>query len=329
MAILAFDPCDTLDVVGPLEVFSLANQVLARSGNRRPGYVPIVVGLRDSPIQSESGLTIVPNTTLAVATRRGIDTLVVAGGSGARHASEDIKVVKAILRAAHAARRVASVCTGAFALARAGLLDGRRATTHWAFCGDLAKEYSKVRVEADPIYVRDGNVWTSAGVTAGIDLALALVEDDLSRDVATAVARWLVVFVRRAGGQSQFSAQLSVQAAEREPIRDLMAFIMEHPDAPLTVPELATRVRMSTRNFSRVFRAETGASPAAFVERARVENARRLLESTARSVEEVARSSGFGTPDALRRAFSRRVHLSPTEYRARFGRLHASQRVRT
>jgi transcriptional regulator GlxA family with amidase domain len=288
VAILAFDPCDTLDVVGPLEVFSFANQALVRLGSRRAGYTAKVVGLTRAPIRSESGLTIVPATTLAVVTRTGIDTLVVAGGAGARRACEARGALKSIERAAGRSRRVTAVCTGAFVLASLGLLDGRRATTHWAFCAELARRHPKVVVESDPIFVRDGAVWTSAGVTAGIDLALALVEHDLGREVAAAVARWLVVFVRRAGGQAQFSNQLSIQTAERVPIRDLLAFIQEHPDAPLTVPALAGRVGMSVRNFTRVFRAETGASPAAFVEGVRVETARRMLESTPCSVVDVA-----------------------------------------
>jgi transcriptional regulator GlxA family with amidase domain len=224
-----------------------------------------------------------------------------------------------VRRAAGGARRIASVCTGAFVLAAAGLLDDRRATTHWAFCGELAERFPNVRVERDPIYVRDGEVWTSAGVTAGIDLALALVEEDLGRDIALLVARWLVVFVRRAGGQSQFSAQLAAQTAERVPLRDLQAWIGDHPEADLAVPALARRVAMSVRHFSRVFRAETGASPADYVERIRVETARRLLETSARSVEEIAAAAGFANPEALRRAFGRRVGLSPREYRARFG----------
>jgi transcriptional regulator GlxA family with amidase domain len=176
-----------------------------------------------------------------------------------------------------------------------------------------------VKVERDPIYVRDGKVWTSAGVTAGIDLALAIVERDLGREVANLVARWLVVFVRRAGGQSQFSAQLTAQTAEREPVRDLQAWIVEHPDRALDVPALARRAGMSVRNFARVFRAEVGLSPAAYVERVRVETARRLLETTEGSIDDVARGAGFGTPEALRRAFSRRVGVSPREYRNRFG----------
>jgi transcriptional regulator GlxA family with amidase domain len=244
---------------------------------------------------------------------------VIAGGEGARRAAEDPAIVAMVRRAAARAKRVASVCTGSFVLAAAGLLDRRRATTHWAYCDALAQAYPRVTVERDPIFVRDGRVWTSAGVTAGIDLALAMVEDDLGRDVASLVAKHLVVFVRRAGGQSQFSAQLAAQAAERPGLRELQAWIVEHPDAALDVPALAHKAGMSVRHFGRTFRAEVGLSPAAYVERVRVETARRLLETTARSIDEVAAAAGFGTPEALRRAFARRVGVSPREYRNRFG----------
>ena len=214
---------------------------------------------------------------------------------------------------------MASVCTGAFVLARAGLLDGRRATTHWAHCQQLAALCPAVNLDPDPIFVRDGRFWTSAGVTAGIDLALAMIEEDLGRDAATAVARELVVFVRRAGGQSQFSAQLAVATAERQPIRDLQGWIVDHPEAPLAVPALARRVGMSLRHFARVFRAEVGVSPKAYVESVRLETARRLLEDTRLPVERVAESAGFGTPEALRRSMSRKLGVSPREYRSRFG----------
>jgi transcriptional regulator GlxA family with amidase domain len=226
----------------------------------------------------------------------------------------------ALRQAARKARRVASVCTGAFALASTGLLNGHRCTTHFAHCDALAKAFPEVRVEAEPIYVRDGSLWSSAGVTAGIDLALALVEQDFGPELSLLVARHLVVFVRRAGGQSQFSPQLAAQAREPGPLRDVQAYIGEHPETALDVPALARRARMSVRNFSRVFRSRLGVPPAEYVECVRVDAAKRLLESSDRSIEAIAGAAGFGTPEALRRAFARRVGLSPREYRARFGR---------
>lgn len=314
---LALDDCQSLDVTGPLEVFAGAER--ARRG-QSSNYSAIVVSPDGKPIQSRSGLGIVPSMSLAQASKRGIDTLVIAGGEGARRATTSPRIIAAVRRAADGARRVASVCTGAFVLAAAGLLDGRRATTHFAFCDALAREFPKVKVEPEPIYVRAGRVWTSAGVTAGIDLALALVEEDYGPELSLLVARHLVVFVRRAGGQSQFSPQLAAEAHEPGPLRDLQAFISEHPESALDVPALARRARMSVRNFSRVFRHRIGVPPAEYVERVRVDAAKRLLETSADNVDAVAESAGFGTPEALRRAFARRVGLSPREYRARFGR---------
>jgi transcriptional regulator GlxA family with amidase domain len=213
---------------------------------------------------------------------------------------------------------VTSVCTGAYVLAAAGLLDGRRATTHWAYCDDLQGRHRAVRVERDPIFVVDGPVRTSAGVTAGMDLALALVEEDLGPRVALEVARWLVLFVKRPGGQSQFSAQLAGQAAERAPLRELQAWMADHLDADLSVPALAARACMSERHFARAFKAETGMTPAAYVEALRVERARIALESSAAPIEAVARRCGFGTVETLRRAFARRLGVSPAAYRSRF-----------
>jgi len=215
------------------------------------------------------------------------------------------------------ARRVASVCTGAFLLARAGLLDGRRATTHWAWCEELARRFPQVAVERDPIFVADGNVRTSAGVTAGMDLALALVEEDLGPRAALEVARQLVLFVRRPGGQAQFSAGLAAQA-QHAPLRELQAWMADHLDADLGVEALAARAHMSPRSFARAFRRETATTPAAYVEALRVERARLLLETTPAAVTEVARACGFGTVETLRRAFARRLGVAPAAYRSRF-----------
>ena len=252
------------------------------------------------------------------ACRGPIDTLVVAGGRGARAAGRDERLIAWLRLAARRSRRVTSVCTGAFLLARAGLLDGRRATTHWAACGALARTFPSIEVDPDPIFVRDGNVYTSAGVTAGIDLALALVEEDLGRRASLDVARQLVLFVRRSGGQAQFSAGLAGQAAERPSLRELQDWIGDHLDEDLSVAALAARAYMSPRNFARVFAREVGTTPAAYVESLRLERARMLLETTDLQLEEIAARCGFGTVETLRRAFGRRLHVSPSGYRDRF-----------
>lgn len=318
IVILCFEGCQSLDVTGPLDVFAEARAEQQRAGAAER-YAASVVGLQSGELACGSGLTLVARTSLARATARPYDTLIVAGGAGARGASHDPRVARAVARAARRARRVASVCTGAFVLAAAGLLDSRRVTTHFAHCTELAARFPALKVDPEPIFVRDGEVWTSAGVTAGIDLALGMVEEDYGAELALRVARQLVVFVRRAGGQAQFSTQLAVQAAGKGPIRALQSFIAEHPDAALDVPTLARRAAMSVRHFSRVFRQQLGVAPAEYVERVRVETARRLLETTAHNIDGVARNAGFGTAEALRRAFARSLGLSPREYRARFG----------
>jgi transcriptional regulator GlxA family with amidase domain len=289
VAILGFDGAQMLDVVGPFEVFSGANEALraqAARGRPRPvGYDVSVVSAGRKTIRSESGLAISAQGTLADA--GALDTLIVAGGAGARKAASDAKICAAVAKASRKARRVASVCTGTFVLAAAGLLEGRRATTHWAYCDRLAKDYAGITVERQPIYVRDGRFWTSAGVTAGIDLSLAMVEEDFGGDLALLIARWLVVFVRRAGGQSQFSPHLATQAAGREPIRALQSFVSEHPEAALDLPAMATRAGMSVRNFTRVFRSEVGVTPAAYVERIGLDCARRLMVFSSMVVEKI------------------------------------------
>jgi transcriptional regulator GlxA family with amidase domain len=295
-----------LDLVGPHEVFGVAG-----------GYDLLVAAAEAGQVLTGRGPGIVADRSFA-SVRGRIDTLVVVGGEGAFAAANDPAVVRAVSNLARRSRRVASVCSGAFVLAATGLLDGKRATTHWASCARLGRVYPRIDVESDQIFVRDGNVWTSAGVTAGMDLALALVADDKGQDVARAVARQLVMYVQRPGGQAQFSAQLRAQRAARDPLRELQSWIGEHPADDHGVERLATRVGMSPRHFARVFRGEVGCTPAVYVEQVRVEVARRLLETTVLGVDEVAASAGFGTPETLRRAFSRRVGASPTEYRARF-----------
>jgi transcriptional regulator GlxA family with amidase domain len=301
-----------LDLVGPHEVLGVAG-----------AYDLVVAAAAPGPVRTTRGPLVVADRALS-SIRGPLDTLVVVGGEGAMTAARDETLVRAVRTLAGRAERVASVCTGAFLLAAAGLLDGKRATTHWRSCAHLARKFPEVSVEPEPIFVRDGNVWTSAGVTAGMDLALALVAEDLGRDVALQVARQLVMYVQRPGGQSQFSAQLSAQAAERNPLRELQAWIAEHPAEDHSVEQLAIRAAMSPRHFARVFRAEVGCTPAVYVEQTRIEVARRLLETTDLAVDDVARSAGFGTTETLRRAFARRVGASPTEYRARFQTLQSA-----
>ncbi|MYT29996.1 MULTISPECIES: DJ-1/PfpI family protein [unclassified Streptomyces] len=306
--VVLYDDVQSLDVTGPVEVFDGA-------GRGVPGAYRIRTATLDgAPVRTTSGLTLVPDLALAAA--EPPHTLLVPGGYGT--GNPDPRLVDWLRTHAPRTRRQVSVCSGAFLLAAAGLLDGRRATTHWSLCADLAADYPAVRVDPEPIYVRDGTVATSAGVTAGIDLALALVEEDLGRDLALAVARHLVVFLRRPGNQTQFSAQLAAQTAERRPLRDVQQWITEHPAADLSVEALAGRARLSPRHFARAFRDETGMTPGRYVDRVRLEAARRRLEDTADGIEQISRHCGYGTPEAMRRAFLRVLGASPAEYRRRF-----------
>nr|WP_119590788.1 GlxA family transcriptional regulator [Streptomyces scabiei] len=306
--VVLFDGVQSLDVTGPLEVFAGAEL-------HTPGTYRIATASLDgTPVRTSSGLTLVPDHSLAGAPAP--HTLLVPGGHGTRNPAPEIV---AWLRA-HGPRatRLVSVCTGAVLLAEAGLLDGRRATTHWAYCDTLARRHPAVEVDPDPIFVRDGHIATSAGVTSGIDLALALVEEDIGREAALAIARHLVVFLRRPGNQAQFSAQPAAQTAQREPLREVQQWITEHPGDDLSVERLAARARLSPRHFARAFQAETGTTPGRYVDRVRLEHARRLLEDTADGVEEISRACGYGTSEAMRRAFVKALGTSPAEYRRRF-----------
>jgi transcriptional regulator GlxA family with amidase domain len=314
VVIVAFEGVQPLDVVGPAEVFSTATQLAPNA------YTVQVVARSADPLTLRSGAYGIAPAITTDRCRGRIDTLIAAGGSGVQEAVGDDALVSWIRNAARRSRRIASVCTGAFLLAAAGLLDGRRATTHWAWCRELARRHPEVEVDPRPIFVRDDALWTSAGVTAGIDLALAMVEDDLGPDIARQVARWLVVFVQRPGGQAQFSAHLESVPAARASLREVQSWIAGHLDEDLRVEALASHAAMSTRNFARAFRRETGTTPAAYVEALRVEAARQRLERSAEPVELVATRTGFGTPETMRRAFARRVGVPPAEYRARFTR---------
>jgi transcriptional regulator GlxA family with amidase domain len=306
VVIVAFPDCMSLDVVGPAEVFASAGR-----------YEVQVVAPDSEPFPMSNGMQVVPSGSFDSVEGR-IDTLVIAGGAGTRAAATDPRVTAWVRSAAKRSRRVTSVCSGAFVLAEAGLLDGLRATTHWQWCDTLARLYPEVEVERDAIFVVDGSTYTSAGVTAGIDLALALVEEDLGPEAAREVAQQLVVFLRRPGGQSQFSAQLATPAAAREPLREVQDWIAANPGENLSVQALAERAAMSPRNFARAFRRETGMTPAAYVEWVRVEQARIALEGSSAQVETIARHCGFGTVETMRRAFHRRLGIGPAAYRNRF-----------
>jgi len=312
IVIVGFPSAQILDITGPLEVFSTASRFLPI-----PGYATQLVSTDGGPVLSTSGLEFATEPIERVV--GGIDTLVVSGGRDMDEAAADAKLIHNIRRLAAQSRRVTSVCSGAFLLAAAGLLDGRRATTHWAECAELERDYPTISVQPDAIYVQDGNVWTSAGVTAGIDLALALVADDHGRKAAATVARRLVVYLRRSGGQGQFSAVLAAQTANDEPIRDLLTWIPENLTADLSIPALASRAHLSERQFSRVFRSEVGITPAEHVEAVRMEAACRLLETTLNGMAEIARACGYGAPETMNRAFRRRLNTAPGEHRHHFG----------
>jgi transcriptional regulator GlxA family with amidase domain len=311
VVVLAMEGCHSLNVLGPVEVFYRASLAV-------PGaYELDVVGpTSGGNVRMDNGLRLGVAPLPEPPPRH--DTLVVAGWAGAPAAADEPAVVDWVQRASQCSRRTASVCTGAYMLAAAGILDGRRATTHWAYAEDLGRRFGRVVVDADPVYINDGDVWTSAGSTAGIDLALALVDADLGPRTALTVARELVVFLKRPGGQSQFSSALAAQQATRPELRDLQAWIAGQLDQDLTVQKLADRVLMSERSFARVFQREVGQTPAAYVEALRVERARILLEDGAPSLEGVARLVGFANAEILRRAFQRRLGISPSAYRGRF-----------
>jgi transcriptional regulator GlxA family with amidase domain len=323
VVIVAFPGLQPLDAVGPFEVFAGATraaQVLGRSG----GYRVTLASTEGEPVHAGSGLGLCTEA-LPEATER-IDTLVLAGGDGVQMARQDEALVKWIAATTPRCRRVATVCSGAFLAAEAGLLDGRRVTTHWARAEQLATEFPRLEVDSDPIYIRDGKFWTSAGVTAGIDLALALVQDDLGVEVAQTVARHLVMFLHRPGGQTQFASPVWVPRAERSTVRAVQTLVEAAPGGDHRLPTLAAAAAMSVRHFTRVFTAEVGETPGRFVERVRVESARRELETTGDTLDVVAARCGFGTAVTLRRVFQRRLGVAPDFYRRRF-RVVADERT--
>ena len=314
VAVFAYDGVELLDVVGPLEAFANATALM---NSETPPYTIEIVAERKGAIRASSGLTLQATESLDMI--GDIDTLLVAGGAAVEIACARAGVIASLVKHSQRVRRLASVCNGAFLLAEAKLLAGRRVATHWNWCERLARRYPEVRVERDPIFIRDGNIWTSAGVTAGIDLALAMIEEDHGAALALRVARELVMFRKRPGGQSQFSIELTAQATRNDKIRRVLERIQEDPSANLPVEALAELAAMSPRHFARVFKRETGLSPAEFTERARLAKARACLETTSASIEAAASMCGFRSADVMRRTFLRHLDVTPTEYRERFG----------
>jgi transcriptional regulator GlxA family with amidase domain len=319
--VLAYPDVQLLDVTGPLQVFASANDLVAKAGGARP-YAIRLVAPGGQSVAASAGVALVAGPLSSL--EDCVDTLIVAGGEDFDAASADGALIDWVRERAGRARRTASICTGAFLLAAAGLLEGRRAATHWLYCGELARRFPAVHVESDPIFVRDGSVWTSAGVTAGIDLALALVEEDLGRTISLAVARYLVVFLKRPGGQAQFSEALSLQAAE-DTFGALHDWIGKHLAEDLSLPVLAEQAGMSERSFSRHYAESTGLTPARAVERLRVEGARRLLLDTRLPVKRISERCGFGSEETMRRSFLRVLSATPQDYRARFGTTAAAR----
>ena len=314
VVILAPPMSEVLDITGPFEVFAAANEWAPK-----PLYTIELYSTTHEPwIRTTCGLELPAAGTFRDLFGARIDTLLIGGATaaGVRDASNDAELLGLIIRAATTTRRVGSICTGAFILAASGLLRGRRATTHWSRCDELARRYPDVRVERDAIYTVDGKFFTSAGVTAGIDLALALVEQDAGAEVAARVARELVLYVRRPGGHPQISAPLTLQIADRTALRDLQTWILDHLCDDLSVAALADRCAMSPRHFARVFLRETGTTPARFVERLRVESASRRLEESADTIDQIAASCGFGSADSMRRVFVRLLGSTPTDFRS-------------
>jgi transcriptional regulator GlxA family with amidase domain len=317
LVVVAYEGMQSLDVTGPYEVFAGANQVIDEFGRRGPRYTLTIASLRGAPIACESGLQVV---TERLGSIERADTLLLPGGSGCGAAAADAALLDEIRRLSASSRRLLTVCTGAFVAAGAGLLSGRRVTTHWARAARLQRDHPDVIVDPDPIFVRDGRVWSSAGVTAGIDLALAVVEHDHDADVAQIVARWLVMFLRRPGGQSQFATAVWSDRADPGPVRAAQDAIDADPGGEHTVAALSRRVGMSERHFTRCFAEQVGVPPARYVASVRVEAARRELETTTATVDAIARRVGFGTAETMRRTFLRRIGVAPDDYRRRFHR---------
>lgn len=319
IAMIIYPGCVMLDACGPMEVFNFANitlQLSGRLGGSGQSYFMSLIAAQRGPVMTDSGINLMADYGFGDVDIP-IDTLMIAGATRLVDAMKDEHLHEFLRAMLPKVRRMASICTGALVLAESDILNGRRATTHWMYCDHLAA-YQNVIVDADKIFIRDGNVYTSGGVTAGMDLALSLVEEDWGSQVASAAARGMLVFMRRPGGQSQFSTYVVNEAKTRKDFRELQAWIISNPHEDLGVEFLADRMAMSPRNFSRIFCQEVGLSPAKFVERARLEAARTMLVQTGQSVENIAANSGFHNAEQMRRSFLRLLKITPQEYREKF-----------
>ena len=319
VVIAAYEGANLMDISGPLQAFSYA-----RFADGRPAYQVALASEAGGPVITDTGVKL-ETVRLERTVHRSIDTLLVAGSDLGTPPVATVSLQAKLAKYLDRPRRLGSICTGAFVLAELGVLDRREATTHWAFCSRLEREFPSIHVKPDALFVTSGHIWTSAGVCAGIDMALAMIEDDLDHLAALNVARGMVLFLKRPGGQSQFSVELRGQMRDaRGRFADLHDWIRTHLDADLSVPALAEVAKMSPRNFARVYFRETGESPARAVEKLRTEAARRLLESAHDPIQVVARRTGFGDDERMRRAFIRTHGVSPQDYRSRFGRLRRS-----
>ena len=318
IGIVAYPGVQILDITGPLEVFSFADFGLKEQGLSHEQVYPVkVIAENHGPITTMSGVQIVADTSFCEA-GKNIDTLIIPGGDDLDALVKNTELVTWVRSMKPKVKRLVSICTGAFLLAEGGILDNRQATTHWHFCARLSKDYPAVSVDPDKIFVRHDSIATSGGITSGIDLTLALIEEDWGRELALLVARYLVVFLKRPGGQSQFSTYLTSEAVDRHDLRDLQAWIIEHPTEDLRVDTLAERMSMSPRNFARIFIAETGITAAKYVEKVRIDAARYLLVNSSMPIVLVAEKSGFKNTETMRRAFIRNLDVNPQSYRARF-----------
>lgn len=318
IGLIAFPGANLLDLSGPAQVFATAaEQAAMLSGSGEPPYRIVLLSSAGGLVETSSGIAM-DTSPLDRFSPGDFDTVLVSGGHGAEAAAADDPLIRWLQAAARGSRRVGSICTGTYVLAATGLLDRRRVATHWAYCDDLQRKYPTLAIERDAIFVHDEPFWTSAGVSAGMDMALAMVEQDLGRDLALLVARRLVLFLKRPGGQSQFSVPLTAQTMGDGALSEIVDWIMDHPDADLRTEALAERARMTERTFHRAFRRTTGQTPAAFVEAVRLEHARRRLEEGETDIAIVARRSGFGHEERMRRAFLRQLGVNPSAYRSRF-----------